>query len=166
MYALGTIHVITYGPQECQQLNETQRHVCMESFTVGDEESPDIHNVTLFIFAADHIAGKSHFIKPKMNFWLQFDATQQAFEINCLFVERLARVAWVSPRQSHLSPTHYLSCPSSRSHCLSCSNSTFPTSAWRRHYPPLLLHRRRRPSCRRSSSPRPFSCEASFEGFA
>ena len=40
----------------------------MESFTVGDEESPDIHNVTLFIFAADHIASKSHFIKPKMNF--------------------------------------------------------------------------------------------------
>ena len=73
----------------------------MESFTVGDEESPDIHNATLFIFAVDHIASKSYFIKPKMNFGPQFDATQQAFEINCLFVERLARVAWVSLRQNH-----------------------------------------------------------------
>ena len=61
----------------------------MESFTVGDEESPDIHNVTLFIFAADRIASKSHFIKPKMNFGPQFDATQQAFEINCLFSNAL-----------------------------------------------------------------------------
>ena len=53
----------------------------MESFTVGDEESPDIHNATLFIFAVDHIASKSHFIKPKMNFGPQFDATQQRLKL-------------------------------------------------------------------------------------
>ena len=96
----------------------------------------------------------SHYIIPK-------NETSCRTIINCL-AGRLARAAWVSPRQSHLSPTRCPSCLSSRSHSPSCSSSVDPTSAWPPHFPPLLPSPP--PSSPRSSSPRLSSSEASSEG--
>lgn len=52
---------LTQQPLLCANFNETQRHVCMESFTVGDQQtSPDIQRCNTFVTKLRHINVADH----------------------------------------------------------------------------------------------------------